>query len=95
MNNPYQLRRVRVAHIQMIGQIWQPNTTCAMDKQLSDYDLKNIGDFTRPNVEQWLITHSGDFRSVDDFRAVCGDTSISWASEESECTYADCMYATD
>lgn len=79
--------------IEIIGTIWMPAATCAQRKELSRYDIENIGEPTRENVEQWLTTHSGDFQSVQDFRAVIGETEIPWANEESEFTYNDCMYA--
>ena len=93
--SPYTMRRVRVAHVQVIGKIWMPAVPCAMDYPLSDYDLENIGEFTRENVEAWLCTHSGDFQSVEDFCAVCGDTVLDWKSEESGYTYSDCMYPSE
>ena len=91
--SPYTMRRTRVAHVQVIGKVWMPSVTCAMEYPLSDYDLENIGKFTRRNVELWLCTHAGDFQSVEDFRAVCGDKVIEWRKgEDSECTFCDCMY---
>ncbi len=78
--------------VQVIGTIWMPATTAAMEYPLSSYDVENIGKLTRENVEQWLTTHSGDFQGIDDFYATVGDTEIPWNSEESEMTYNDCMY---
>lgn len=88
--SPYVKAIVRRAFVQIIGRIWMPPVTCAQYKNLTDYDLGNIGEFTRENVEQWLTTNSGDFQSVEDFRAVCGSEVIDWAKEESEITYCDC-----
>ena len=93
--DPYTLRRVRVAYVEVIGPIWMPATTCAQKIELRDYDLENIGTFTRAHVETWLATHAGDFQSVTDFHAVCGRRDIPWASEESEFTYSDCMYPSE
>ena len=87
---PYVMARTRRAFVQLVGKIWIPQVTCAQCVNLTDYDLANIGDFTRENVEQWLCTHSGDFQSVDDFRAVCGSVEIEWANPESEFAYCDC-----
>lgn len=78
--------------IELIGVIWMPSTTCAQRIDLRQYDIENIGEPTRENVEQWLTMHSGDFQSVTDFRAVIGETVIEWANEESELTFNDCMY---
>lgn len=92
MTNPYVARMRRWAHVDVVGKIWMPMTTAAMRYELSDYDLENIGEFTRENVEDWLGTHSGDFSSVADFSAVCGNVEIPWESEENEMTFVDCMY---
>jgi hypothetical protein len=87
--SPYTMRRVRVAYVDVLGTIWMPAATCSMRYPLSDYDLENIGEFTRKNVEQWICTHAGDFQAIKDFHAVCGETEIAWASEENEMTYYD------
>lgn len=77
--------------VNVIGHIWQPGIgVCAMTYTLGRYEVENIGDFTRENVEEWLTSHSGDFQEVLDFEATVGDKWISWADEESEMTYLDC-----
>lgn len=86
---PYTMRRVRVAYVLILGKLWMPMATATMRIDLRDYDLENIGEFTRENVEQWLMTHSGDFSSVTDFYAVCGNVEIPWSSEENEMAYYD------
>jgi hypothetical protein len=78
--------------IEVIGAIWMPATTCAQRIDLTASDIKNIGEPTRENVEQWLDTHTGDFHSITDFRAVIGEMDLPWSNEESEFTYHDCMY---
>jgi hypothetical protein len=90
--DPYVQRRVRLAYIEVIGKIWMPANTCGQRIQLTDYDLNNIGSFTCDNVERWLCLHSGDFQSIIDFHAVCGQLEIPWQLEENEFTYHDCMY---
>ena len=83
---------VKRNRIDVIGQIWQPGIgTCAMTYNLSSYDIDNIGETTRDNVEHWLSLKSGDFQSIDDFHAVVGETEIPWSSEEGEFTFQDCM----
>lgn len=77
--------------IEVIGRIWLPPVMCAQRIDLSAYDLENIGEPTRENVDQWLSTHTGDFQSVKDFYAVIGETVIDWEDPESECVYTDCM----
>lgn len=89
--DPYTMRRVRVAYVDVLGRIWMPATLASLRIDLRDYDLENIGEFTRENVEQWLCTHAGDFQSVKDFHAVCGDVDIPWSSEETECEYYDTL----
>lgn len=78
--------------IRVVGKIWMPFVTCAMEYPLSAYDIENIGEFTRENVEQWTATHCGDFQSITDFYATVGDQEIPWATEEGEMTYSDCMF---
>ena len=93
--NPYRTERVRSAFVDVVGPIWMPPIQAASTYKLSDYDLENIGEFTRENIERWLCTHAGDFQYVTDFHAVCGTTEIQWASEESELQFSDCMYPSD
>jgi hypothetical protein len=92
---------VRKSFIQVIGKIWMPAVTCAMQYDLTSYDVENIkatgdGKITRDAVEDWLGCHSGDFQSVADFSASIEDGNdtldFPWAVEESEFTYCDCMY---
>jgi hypothetical protein len=94
---------VRKSYIDVIGGIWWPmGATCAMHKDLSNYDVENIraygeGVIDRDSVEHWLMLNSGDFSSVQDFRASIedGDQTIDldWAEgEESDCTFSDCMW---
>ena len=86
--------------IQVIGKIWMPAITCAEELTLSDYDMGNLaeedGTITRELVESWLTTHSGDFQSVEDFRADFDwhnkHFESDWQSEDSEYTFNDCMY---
>jgi hypothetical protein len=94
-NSPYTMRQTRVAYVLILGDIWMPSTTASLHKNLSDYDLINIGEFTRENVEQWLTSNSGDFQSVTDFYAVCGETEIPWSSEDNECAYLDTLPSED
>ena len=81
--------------IEVIGVIWMPAVTCAKRIDLSAYDMENIGEPTRENVEDWLGSHTGDFQSIDDFHAVIGETDIPWKDEESEFTYCDCMFPSE
>jgi hypothetical protein len=86
--------------IQVVGRIWMPNVTAAMEYDLSDYDVGNIEHpFTRETVEYWLALHSGDFQEVLDFSAYISGSNeqveIPWENEENELTYLDCMYPSD
>lgn len=83
--------------VQVIGTIWMPSVTCAQVRDLDKYDMDNIGDVRdRAAVARWIDLHFGDFQSIEDFRADfhVGDDHIvhEWQSEDSECTYSDCMY---
>jgi len=93
--SPYRMQSVRHAVVHVIGKIWMPMVTAAYDYSLSDYDLENIGQFTRANVERWLGTHAGDFQSIEDFQAECGRKTIPWKSEESEVTYIDLRFPSE
>ncbi len=78
--------------VQVVGKIWQPGCEwCAMEYPLDSYAVRNIGKFTRRNVELWLTSHAGDFSQVIDFRASVGTKEIPWATEENECIFNDCM----
>lgn len=92
MPDPNVVRRRHVAYVHVIGQIWMPAITAAQHIELSDYDLKNIGEFTRDAFEDWLGSHTGDFQSIKDFYVCVGNDEIPWQDEESELTFNDCMY---
>ena len=79
--------------VRVVGHIWQPGVgPCAMEYTLSDYHVRNIGEFTRENVEDWLTKNAGDFQSITDFYATVGDKEIPWATEEGEIAYSDCTF---
>jgi hypothetical protein len=79
--------------IDLIGEIWQPGIgPCASKINLRTYDVENIGEPTRENVETWLTAHTDDFQSIIDFHAVVGETELPWENEESGITFLDCMY---
>lgn len=75
--------------VEVVGTIWMPAVTCGQRIDLSRYDMDNIGEPTRENVEQWLSTHTGDFQSIQDFHAIIGEVEIPWATEEGELAYCD------
>jgi len=91
--------------IDVVGGIWMPyGSKCAMRYDLHSYELECIGKPTRKNVERWIGTHigrfrrddryvhSGDFSSIEDYRAVIGEKEFKWKKEESECIFNDCVY---
>jgi hypothetical protein len=88
--NPYRTEQVRHAYVDIVGRLWMGQRACYRYK-FSDRDLKEIGEFTRDKVKDWLGKHAGDFSRVDDFSAVCGDEEIAWEKEESEQFYSDCF----
>jgi hypothetical protein len=95
ISSPYAMRQCRIAYVEVLGKLWMPMATAGTRYELSDYDLENIGEFTRENVDDWLGTHAGDFSSVKDFAAVCGETVIPWSSEDNELEFSDCMYPSE
>jgi hypothetical protein len=94
-NNPYAKRSVRIARVTVLGTLWMPHCNASLTTDLSDYDLENIGEFTRENVEDWLTCHSGDFSSVIDFTAQCGEIDIPWSSDDNEIAYLDTLPCED
>ena len=83
-------RTITENYVLILGGIWWPyGALCSLRVNLSSHDLASIGEFTRENVERWLLTHSGDFSSVKDFYATAGDIEIPWSSEENELAYLD------
>jgi len=60
--------------------------------ELTNSDLRQIGEFTRENVSAWMESHKGPdwigILPVKDFHVVCGDnsrlrdTDIPWATEK-------------
>lgn len=89
----------RVSGIHVIGRGWY-GQRMASTIPLTDHDLAHIiedGQYTREAVEHWLMLHSGDFQSIEDFRVTISDSEgrdfdSDFAAEESECTWNDCMY---
>ena len=80
-------------YVNVVGYIWiASGIKCAHTYNLSSYDVRNIGEFTRENVELWLATHAGDFREILDFEATVGNEWIKWADEENEMVFNDCMF---
>jgi hypothetical protein len=87
-------------YVNIIGKIWLPPVTCAMSYSPRTDDVRDEdGNITRESIEQWLLTHSGDFQCVEDFEANIADGDkdilIPWQSEESEFTYNDCVYGSE
>jgi hypothetical protein len=62
-------------------------------RYLEDEDLKEIGEFTRQNIEKWLENFGGLgwelLYPIRDFHAVCDDIDIPWATEEIKRRYAE------
>jgi len=91
---------VITSRISVIGRIWMPGITAAMDYTPEAYDVENMrdddGNITRESVQGWLDTHAGDFAEITDFSAniADGDSDVilEWSDEESELTYSDCMF---
>lgn len=95
---------VRKSLVWIVGRIWMPAIVCSQVLTLSNYDVENIrahgdGNITRDAVEQWLMSHSGDFQSVLDFAASIEDggrtIDIDWATEDGETLYNDTLSSED
>ena len=89
-------RRIRISEVRVVGWVWthplEPSAIHAQVFRLSAYDEENIGEPTRENVDEWLVTHAGDFQEVIDFEADIGDAElIPWADEDNELRFLDCM----
>lgn len=91
---------VRKSIVRIIGNLWMPQCPAATQVEVTSYDLENMrdddGKLTRDSVEQWVMTHSGDFSSVTDFYASLEDgeatVEIPWSSEENELAWGDAMH---
>jgi hypothetical protein len=92
---------MRITHtvnrIDVLGRIWMPSITCAYSYELSGYDLQNVGELTRENVQLWLDQNAGDFSEIIDFSVNFGDEEFvsPWADEESEYLFLDAMYGSE
>jgi len=87
-------RVITINEIQVIGYIWDPGIgLCAQTRNLKPYDIENIGELTRDNIQLWIDKNFGDFSNVTDFRADIGDFLLEWADEESKYTFSDCMFS--
>ncbi len=87
----YVMTRARIAYVDILGITWMPASLASLRIDLSDYDLDNIGEFTRKNVQEWVTKNAGDFQAVIDFRAICGAKEIPWDLEENEFLYLDTL----
>jgi hypothetical protein len=69
-------------YVEIVGGIGLPRI------ELSDADMRSIGEFTRDNVLRWMDSHRGPdwvgILPIEDFHAVCGDLDIPWATEEAK-----------
>ena len=86
--------------IQVIGKIWMPAVTAAMQYEVTAHDIQNMADektghVTRELVDRWIVLHTGDFQTIIDWRAdlAVGDEDIvyDWKVADSEMIYNDCM----
>jgi hypothetical protein len=69
------------AYIEIIGGISMYRSN------LTQSDLRLIGEFTRWRVAQWLHNQSPE-GGIEDFHAVCGDIDIPWDTEAGRLRYA-------
>ena len=89
----------RFSYVDVVGVIWMPTVMCSLRINVRPYDVEHMrdddGTITRSSVEDWLTTHSGDFRAATDFRASIEDGNdtidIEFATEGGEMAYYDTM----
>ena len=93
---------VTIQRIDVLGRIWWPiGALCAQTRDLSAYDMANLGDSKdRDDVERWICLNFGDFSAIEDFRAdfdIDGEhIEHDWRKgEESELAFNDAMYPSD
>ncbi len=91
---------VRKSVVDVLGVIWMPMISAAIELELSAYDVGNArdddGNITRESVGLWLDSHAGDFSGITDFYASIEDgdstVEIPWESEDNEVAFSDLMY---
>ena len=77
-----------LAYIDIVGAV-------AMRRHnLTDHELRSIGQFTRGNITLWLSnqrrTDWVGILPVEDFHAVCGDIDIPWGTQEGKRLFQRC-----
>ena len=78
--------------IEVVGYIWMPSDVlCASEIAVGEWEIEQIGELTRENIESWLGSHTGDFSEVVDFSPHIKDFEPGWENEEHEVNYSDCM----
>lgn len=87
---------VRTSYVIVLGYIWMPNCLCSMRYTVRPDDLRDDdGAITRESIADYLTSHTGDFRTVEDFSASIedGDKTLDfpWSSEDNECAYFDTL----
>jgi len=87
--------------IQVVGKIWMPAITAAMDYTVRPDDLRDgNGKITRESIDNHVCMISGDFQSIYDWRADIStddgeDIVIDWRTEDGEMKYNDCMFGNE
>lgn len=86
--------------IEILGTLWMPGVNAGTVRDLSPYDMHNLGDpENRDDVERWICLNSGDFSNIVDFHAdfdVDGKhVEHPWAAEEHELEFMDAVYPSE
>lgn len=93
-------RTYTYSFINVVGKIWMPAVTCSQQLKPDSHDVENMrdddGNITRESVERWLMLHTGDFQSIQDFYADIETPEginhvFDWASEIGEMNYLDTL----
>jgi hypothetical protein len=85
------------SYLFVLGTMWMPNAPIAQNIPLDQWMIENMmdeGTITRDDVDLWLATHAGDFKTVIDFSAWITlpdgtQIDIAWEKEENHLQYMD------
>lgn len=95
--------------IQVVGKGWYGQTLATeMTVKIGNGPFLTNIQPTKDDIEDYLTSHTGDFKSITDWAAVAyhqerktgittttDETVKEWDSEDDDCTFLDCMYPSD
>ena len=97
MPNPLAPILRRIAYVDILGRGWYSPWVRPIigHMKLQDYDLENVGEFTKAAFRDWLGSHAGDFSRIVDFCVWVGKESLDWETEENAQVFYDAMYGSE